>query len=154
MLKYSIHLASIHGTMGGRYDYKMYAIHHPNATHCAKSLEELGYELIERPTPVKVEEIEGDYLRERIEQNGCCGSSELIKLEAYTMTQYPIVVHLDLDVLVLKPLDGLFDVMLDTSGANLTNKYGNSLDLMWPNSTLPNRVNAFFTRDGKNVTIL
>ena len=72
VLKYSIHQASIYGS--GRYDYKMYVIHHPDAAKCAKSLEDLGYELVERETPVKVEEIEGDYLRSRIEKNGCCGS--------------------------------------------------------------------------------
>lgn len=72
VLKYSIHQNSIHGS--GRYDYKMYAIYHPDATECAKHLEELGYELVKRETPVKVEDIQADYLRERIEKNGCCGS--------------------------------------------------------------------------------
>ena len=143
-------MTSIHGNMSGRYDYKMYAIHHPNATKCAKALEDLGYELIERTTPVRVDEIEGNYLRERIESNGCCGSKELIKLEAYTMTQYPIVVHVDLDFLFLKPIDVLFDVMLDKTG-NLE-KYRPSLDLMFPNQTMPNRVNAIFTRDGTYVS--
>lgn len=146
VLKYSIHQASIHGNLGGRYDYKMYVIHHPNATQCAKSLEQLGYELIERPTPINVQEIEGDYLRERIENNGCCGAAELIKLEAYTLTQYPIVVHLDLDFLLLKPLDDLFDAMLDRSGD--LSKHRQSLDLMYPDTPLPKQINAFFTRDG------
>lgn len=146
-MKYSIHKASVHGNLGGRYDYKMVAIHHPDATECAKSLEELGYELIERPTPVKVKEIEGEFLKERIESNGCCGAKELIKLEAYTLTDYPVVVHLDMDFLLLKPIDTLFDVMLDQSG-DLT-KYSSSLDLMWPNRTMPAKVNAFFTRDCK-----
>ena len=72
VLKYSIHQNSIHGS--GRYDYKMYAIYHPDAETCAKHLEDLGYELVKRETPVKVEEIEGDFLRSRIEKNGCCGS--------------------------------------------------------------------------------
>lgn len=145
VLKYSIHKASVHGNMGGRYDYKMVAIHHPDATECAKSLEDLGYELIERPTPVKVEEIQGEFLKERIESNGCCGSKELIKLEAYTLTDYPVVVHLDMDFLLLKPIDTLFDVMLDESSD--LSKYTNSLDLMWPNQRMPEKVNAFFTRD-------
>ena len=140
-------MASVHGNLGGKYDYKMVAIHHPDAAECAKSLKELGYELIERNTPVKVEEIQGEFLRERIENNGCCGSKELIKLEAYTLTQYPIVVHLDMDFLLLKPIDTLFDVMLDESGE--LSKYTKSLDLMWPNKTLPERANAIFTRDCK-----
>lgn len=146
-MKYSIHLASIHGNLGGRYDYKMLALYHPDAAECAKSLQDLGYELIERQTPVKVEDIEGDVLRSRIENNGCCGSKELIKLEAFTFTEYPVVVHLDLDFLLLKPIDVLFDVMLDESGD--LSKYTKSVDLMWPNTTLPERVNAFFTRDCK-----
>ena len=72
VLKYSIHQNSIYGS--GKYDYKMYAIYHPDAESCAKHLEDLGYELVERETPVKVEEIQGDFLRSRIEKNGCCGS--------------------------------------------------------------------------------
>lgn len=81
----------------------------------------------------------------------CCTgiTQELIKLEALTFTQYPIVVHLDLDVILLKPIDVLFDVMLDESGDIA--KYSQMLDktLMWPNKTLPEKVDAFFTRDCK-----
>jgi hypothetical protein len=148
VLKYSIHLASIHGNLGGRYDYKMYAVYHPDAAECAKDLVSLGFELIERAVPVKVEEIEGEYLRSRIEKNGCCGAKELIKLEALTFTQYPIVVHLDMDFILLSPLDALFDAMLDETGD--LSKYKQSLNVMWPNQTLPKKINAFFTRDCKS----
>ena len=147
VLKYSIHLASIHGDLGGRYDYKMYAIYHPDAAECAKDLASLDYELIERPVPVVTAEIEGEFLRSRIENSGCCGAKELIKLETLTFTQYPIAVHLDLDFILLKPLDALFDAMLDETG-NLT-KYKDSLQVMWPNQTLPKKIEAFFTRDCK-----
>ena len=63
------------------------------------------------------------------------------------MTEYPIVVHLDLDAVLFKPFDTLFDVMLDESGD--TSKYKQMLEsiLMWPNKTLPEKVDAFFTRD-------
>jgi len=151
VLKYSIHLTSIHGPMGGRYDYKMYALYHPDATDCAKQLEDLGYELVRRQTPVKVEEIEGAWLRSRIEKNGCCGAKELIKLEAYTFTQYPVVVHLDMDVIIRKPLDILFDVMLDESGD--LSKYSNQLQVQWPNKALPTKVNALLTRDCKTLRL-
>ena len=59
------------------------------------------------------------------------------------------MVHLDLDVILLKPIDVLFDVMLDESGDIA--KYSQMLDktLMWPNKTLPEKVDAFFTRDCK-----
>jgi len=80
ILKYSIHKNSARGNMGGRYDYQMYAIYHPDAEECAMKLKDLGYILIGRPTPVKVEEIQGEVLRTRIETNGCCGEKELIKV--------------------------------------------------------------------------
>ena len=73
VLKHAIHLTSIHGNMGGKYDYKMHAIYHPNAKPCSMPLAELGYELLERNTPVAVSDIEGDFLRSKIEKNGCCG---------------------------------------------------------------------------------
>lgn len=143
VLKHAIHLASMHGNLGGRYDYKMYAIVHPDGETCAAPLLDLGYELVRRETPVAVKDIKGDYLRTHIEKNGCCGEKELVKLEAYTLVQHPIVVHLDLDTLILKPLDSLFDWMLledadhDTEG----------IPIMWPEVPHPHKVNAYFTRD-------
>jgi len=71
VLKHSIHRASVRGTMGGRYNYKMYAIYHPQAEACAKTLEALGYELLQRDTFVKVSDIKGEFLRTNIEKNGC-----------------------------------------------------------------------------------
>lgn len=66
VLKHAIHLTSIHGNLGGRYDYKMYAIYHPDGEACALTLKDLGYELIQRETPVAVKDIEGKFLRETI----------------------------------------------------------------------------------------
>jgi len=144
VLKHSIHLASIHGKMGGRYDYQMYAIYHPEALKCAKTLESLGYKLVERNTPVAVKDIQGDYLRSKIEDNGCCGEKELIKLEAYTLTQHPAVVHLDLDTLILQPLDGLFDWMLAGDKAR---SFDSGVSVQFPEDEIPKKINAFFTRD-------
>jgi len=149
VLKHSIHLASVHGNLGGRYDYKMYAIYHPDGVKCATPLKDLGYELVERGTPVAVKDIEGDFLRHNIEKNGCCGEKELVKLEAYTLVEHPVVVHLDLDVLVLKPLDALFDWML-VDPEELKSDYDTSnVPIMWPEAEKPRKVNAFFTRDCK-----
>jgi hypothetical protein len=147
VLKHSIHLSSIHGNMGGRYDYKMYAIYHPEGLKCAKTLESLGYTLVERETFVKVEEIKGDFLRERIHQNGCCGERELVKLEAYTLTDHPVIVHMDLDTVVLRPLDELFDWMM--AEPSDTPYDASDVALQWPNVEHPKRVNVFFTRDCK-----
>lgn len=147
VLKHSIHLASVHGNLGGKYDYKMYAIYHPSGIKCAKTLESLGYTLVERETPVAVKDIEGDYLRSKIEKNGCCGEKELVKLEAYTLTQHLVVVHLDLDTLILQPLDGVFDWML--AGNQAQSFDASNIAQQWPNDEIPKKINAFFTRDCK-----
>jgi alpha-N-acetylglucosamine transferase len=63
---------------------------------------------------VALAEIRHPKFREHIPKWGCFGEKELIKFEAFTLMQYPIVVLLDLDMLVLKPLDGPFDFLLDT----------------------------------------
>lgn len=148
VLKHSIHLTSIHGNMGGRYDYKMYAIYHPEGVKCAKTLVGLGYTLVERDTFVKVEDIKGEFLRSKIHQNGCCGERELVKLEAYTLTDHPIVVHMDLDTVVLKPMDELFDWM--TAEPKDAPYDASNIALQWPKMELPKKVNAFFTRDCKS----
>lgn len=147
VLKHSIHLTSIHGNQGGRYDYKMYAIYHPEAASCVQLLGDLGYELLERQTPIKVSDIEGEFLRSKIESNGCCGEKELIKLEAYTLTDHPVVVHLDLDVLILKPLDDLFDAMLYGTGKE-------KIQVQWPQKPFPNNVNAYLTRDCEFIILM
>jgi hypothetical protein len=151
VLKHSIHLASIRGNLGGRYDYKVHAIYHPDATSCVLPLAKLGYQLVMRDTPVKVEEIKGDWIRKRIRQNGCCGEKEIIKLEAYTFTEFPVIVHLDLDVIILKPLDDLFDAMIgnNNDGAPLS-----KVARMWPDGLIPDQINAFFTRDCKLLAVI
>ena len=146
VLQHSIHRASIHGQ--GKYDYKLFAIYHPSASKCALPLAALGYELLERDVFVNVAmDIEGEYLRNKIGSNGCCGEKELIKLEAYKLTDYPIVVHLDLDVLILKPLDDLFDMMLlGPQSVDNTNDFVMQEHDHQP-EPLPERINAFFTLD-------
>merc|ERR1712232_2630 len=76
---------------------------------------------------------------------GCCGEKELIKLEAYTLTQHPAIVHLDLDTLILQPLDSLFDWML--AGDQARSHDASSVALQWPEDETPETINAFFTRD-------
>jgi hypothetical protein len=140
VLKHSIHRA--HASTG-RYDYAMYAIVHPTALSCTAPLSDLGFTILEREVFVDVEDIEGEFLRSKIRDNGCCGEKELIKLEAYTLTQHEVVVHLDLDVLILKSLDELFDHMLSTDATT-----GRVLDsFMWPDQPVPERVDAFYTVD-------
>lgn len=63
VLKHSIHSASIEG---GKYDYKMYVIYHPEGEACVLPLKDLGYQLIRRETPVAVSDIQGKFLRKKI----------------------------------------------------------------------------------------
>ena len=80
---------------------------HPNVTTSRPVLTKLGYHVIECPTPINVSKIKFKFLREKINKNGCCGASELIKLSAYRLTQYTKIVHLDADVLVLNPFTNI-----------------------------------------------
>jgi hypothetical protein len=124
-----------------RYDYQAIILYHPDAKECAHPLQDLGYTTIERHVPVDVKDIQGDFLREHIIKNGCCGEKELIKLQAWALTDYPIVVLLDLDTLVLQPMDRLFDFILDSS------KLPRANDLLRPNNTIPETINVLYTTD-------
>jgi hypothetical protein len=64
----------------------------------------------DRDVPVDITRIKGDNLRERIDKSGCCGASELIKLWSWTLLQYDRVVHMDVDTMLLGPLDELLDL--------------------------------------------
>ena len=93
-------------------------------------------------------EIEGEYLREKVPKNGCCGEKEFVKLHAYTLVQHPVIVHLDLDTLILKPMDKLYNVMINgppTDGSN------GGIDVAYDDPLVSNtammQIDAFFTRD-------
>jgi hypothetical protein len=161
-----------------KYDYQMYIMYHPNATECVAPLKDLGFTLLERDTPIRREDIgkgkeESAFLRERIAVNGCCGELELIKLEAFTLIQHPVVIHIDLDTLILKPLDGLIDLLIQHHDINdnhlqhskqLTQpppptrrkKFpsydpkiipATDLPIMWPDEPIPKHISLLFTKD-------
>jgi hypothetical protein len=114
VLKHSIHENSIHVKPNEtQYDYHLVAFVHPSAVECSHGLANLGYEILVRETPVNVSHIEGDFLRTHVVKSGCCGEKEFIKLWAYTLDDYPIVVHLDMDSVLFQPLDEIFDAMLE-----------------------------------------
>lgn len=79
-----------------------------------QSLEKFGYEMHYHDLPVAAEDIENeDYVRiAKYERQGCCGLREFLKLYCYTLTDYDVVIHLDLDMLLMKPMDDLINVML------------------------------------------
>jgi hypothetical protein len=151
VLGHSIHQNSIRGPNGGRYEYELYVFHHPDAAECALPLAKLGYIVQERDTPVAIADIQNPTLREHMPKSGCCGEKELIKFEAFTLVQYPVVVLLDIDALLLQPLDRLVDFMLDTT------KLPHQDDLMFvgkpatigrnTNVTVPKQLDLLYSED-------
>ena len=113
ILRHSIHETSIRNPQShSKYDYEMYVFVHRQAVACARELQYVGYNLVVVDPPLNPKDIRGQFLRDHIGSEWCCGSDEFIKLYAYNLTQHPLVVHLDLDFMMMKPMDTLFDAML------------------------------------------
>ena len=123
---------------------------HPGATDCVKPFKQLGYQVHIKETPINASQIKKEFLREHVVKSGCCGEKEYLKLYSYTLTDYPIVVHLDLDSLILQPLDGLFDAMIDgvmdSDKSHDANATSASLSVMY-NKPVPENIEAFYTKD-------
>ncbi|KAL7548768.1 hypothetical protein ACHAWF_012029 [Thalassiosira exigua] len=157
VLKHSIHLSSIRNYEESKslFDYEMIAFVHPQAERCSGVFEELGYQVQIRETPFNVTDIKRTFLREHIGKSGCCGEKEYLKLYAYRLEEYPVVVHLDLDSLILKPLDDLFLAMLGEGGGNDAADEARSKEVVAARSRipvmfddpLPKSIDAYFTRD-------
>ncbi len=131
-----------------KFRYHHYVFYHPEAKECVLPLADLGYTLLEKPTPVRVEDIGGDGgLRERIVNNGCCGEKELIKLEAFRLTNHPIVVHLDLDVVIPKPMDDVLDFMMHPQKFKDSPELLSKIPIMWPKKDIPENIQFLFTKD-------
>jgi hypothetical protein len=130
VLRHSVHLAHHHhnhhhhhrnnnsttsssSSSESKYDYEMIAIVHPAAIDCPlEPLSKLGYTVLVRNTPFETENIRNGYFKSVVDGASCCGSKEYLKLYAYTLTMHDVAVVLDLDSVILKPLDGLFDALL------------------------------------------
>lgn len=154
VLKHSVHLTSVHNPdSGSRYSYKMYAITHTNAVKCARRLEPFGFELIIRDSPVRQDQIKGEFLRKNIHKEYCCGADEFIKLYAYTIHDHPIVVHTDIDFAFMQPMDELFDAMMfdyeSPEGIDAREKI--SADHGVESSSMPSDIQAFITKDWHQV---
>ena len=151
ILRHSIHQNSIHNQRG-QYSYQMYAIIHPDGG-CVEHvhlLQRLGYIPIIRETPVNLTASlpTSSWYLNHVESENCCGSKEFIKLYAYTLTDHPLVVHWDLDVLVLKPMDDLYDAMIFDATSPRGAAARAKLQIQRPGiQKLPERIDAFFTRD-------
>jgi len=151
VLRHSIHnISSRNPQSGSKYDYKMYAIVHRQAVECSSILGDLGFEIIVVDPPVKKEEIKGDYLREHIHRERCCGLDEFIKLHAYSLPE-DIIVHVDMDVAFYKPMDHLFDAIRYDKDSIEGQAARKAIELERPGEKLPDKIGAFLTRDWTQV---
>jgi len=113
-------------------------------------LKTAGFHIVVVDSPVQPREIRGAYLRDNIEMEWCCGSAEFIKLYAYTLPE-PIVVHVDIDYVFLKPLDDLFDAILYPKDSPQGRRARANLVLERPEDVIPDTIDAFITRDWPQV---
>jgi len=149
ILRHSVHRTSVRTPRSGsKYDYKMYAIVHSKlAAHCSHVLSDLGYEVLLRDAPVAASEIRGEYLRNNVHKEWCCGSDEFVKLYAYTINSHPIVVHTDIDFMYHRPMDDVYDAMLmppDSLGGRIARS---RIEMEYPDVRMPNNIEAYLTRD-------
>jgi hypothetical protein len=89
----------------------MYAIVHKQAESCSQILRDVGFEIVLVNQPLQNKEICGNYLRNNIQKEWCCGEQEFIKLHAYKLPD-PIIVHVNIDFSFFQPMDDLFDAIL------------------------------------------
>ena len=147
VLARSIHLQSIrHPGSQSSYDYRLFAFVHKDAMECAPTLKHFNYTILPKSIPVNISAIRSKDLRMRTESGrGCCGKGgEFIKLYSLTLTDFPVVVHLDVDCLILKPMDDLFDILLTKNG-NSIKRIPHAQHKSDQIRTYP--VETFFTRD-------
>ena len=151
VMRHSIHMTSVRNPdSGSKYDYKMYAIVHPNADKCSGVLKDAGFEVLIKEPPVNPSEIESEFLRQNIHREWCCGSDEFIKLYAYTLPE-PVVVHVDIDFAFYKPMDDLFDAIIYDKDSPEGIAARSKIPLERPAEGFPDTIGAFLTRDWPQV---
>lgn len=152
VLRHSVHMTSIRNpASGSKYDYKMYAIVHEQAEKCSSVLKNVGFEVIVKDQPVKVDYIRGDFLRKNIYREWCCGAAEFVKLYAYSKIPEPVVVHVDIDFAFMKPMDELFDAMLLDANSVEGKEARSRIARESSDKPLPDKIDAFFTLDWPQV---
>lgn len=184
VLRHSIHNNSVRNpASGSKYDYHMVAIVHNQAVKCSSVLKKVGFDVRVVEPPVRRERIRGEYLRNTIQREWCCGHGasfnyyyycisstinpflthslclflfvcldEFIKWYPYRMTEFPVVVHVDIDFLFLQPMDELYDAIIYSKDTARGRKARESIPMEFPKETAwPDRVDAFITRDWPQV---
>jgi hypothetical protein len=120
---------------------------HSQAEKCSDTLGDLGFEILVRDNPVKLQEMSSATLRKSAAKAWCCGEAEFIKLYAYTLLEHDIVVHVDIDFLFTKPMDDLYNAMLLDARSPQGHAARRHIPLERPADPWPDRIEAFVTRD-------
>ena len=92
-----------------RFPVDLVALVHPRVQKARPVLRAFGFRVIEKQLRFNSSVIEGEYLRSVIDESGCCGMDELIKLSAWELTEYDRVLHLDTDSHITQNIDELFE---------------------------------------------
>jgi len=181
VLVQSIRLVSYPLHPSSRYRPKFYAIMYKSESDsgCVDILTDLGFDVVlrELPVPDPLSHLIHEYpkLREKfpkqrwrwsprpyLQEDGCCGQSEFVKLRLFELMDHPVVVHLDIDTAVLRPLDELFDAIVfdqDDPRSIAARRHLVEGGLIAPTysgidgrGTLPRRIDAFYTKNWCSAT--
>lgn len=93
-----------------KYQMDLVAFVSKKAVEVRPVLQKFGWKILERDLPVALEDIENQDYANRMRDSGCCGADEFLKLWAYTLVEYHKVLHLDMDSIIFRNLDSLFDI--------------------------------------------
>jgi hypothetical protein len=85
---------SIADTQKQKYQLVALVFHQEPAASCWYGLEYLGYKGLLRSLPFANDELKYQ-TRKYIKQGGCCGATKYLKLYAFNMVEFDVVVHLD-----------------------------------------------------------
>ena len=166
-LRHSIHLQSKRstpdntrskGSVFSVYDYHMYAlVLDTAASTCPDQLQimtQLGYTVVTVANPVEKSKIRSEPLQQFMGKEKGQTMKDYIQLQAHVVVKEDVMVVLELDTLVLKPLDPLFDAILNTSNTARqqihlepsTTATAEATTAL-PPTTSHSRIDAFFVRD-------
>uniref|UniRef100_A0A7S3HGE2 Uncharacterized protein n=1 Tax=Spumella elongata TaxID=89044 RepID=A0A7S3HGE2_9STRA len=92
------------------YDVDLVAFVAPPVVSSIPTLEKFGWKVLRRELPVRIDEIQNQDYAQKMKNSGCCGADEFLKLWAYTLTDYHRVIHLDMDSIIFKNMDQIFNI--------------------------------------------
>lgn len=92
------------------YDMDLVAFVTSSVKTSKEALEKFGWKVLVKGLPVELDEIKNEQYVEKMRNSGCCGADEFLKLWSYTLTDYEIVIHLDMDSIIFQTMDELVNI--------------------------------------------